>query len=264
MMWSTSLNLEATLRVYRLKGNVTVSTSGTARKVQQRDEIKPSDILNIPDGGSIEILDSDSHRIYSSTTTGSTSVKVLLDKAADDASAITRKTNKKVLAAVAGNAASQRTRYGASGLSLHETDGVSCGLIALPSGISYLSYLMSLSAEDSYDDRHDIILMRRDYSENDATFNFAVFNTLDRPLYVNVIDQHSTDGNVTLYFRENPVTTPRSETLIPQYRYLLPVDRTGYIVIASDKDFTLDDVKLLLDDGYVPENDFFFSLLQVP
>ena len=264
MILGSSLNLEATLIIYRLNGDVTVTTSGATRKVQRRDKLKSSDILTIPVDGSVEILDSDTHRIYSSTTTGLTSVKALLDKAVNDASNVTRKTNKKVLSAVAENAASQRTRYGASGLSRHETDGVSHGLVALPSGISYLSYLMNLSNGDSYDDRHDIILMRRAYSENDDTFNFAVFNTLDRPLYFNIIDQHSADGNLYLYFRDNPVAAPRSETLISQYRYLLPVDTTGYIVIASDKDFTFDDVKLLLDDSYAPESDFFFSLLQVP
>lgn len=125
-----------------------------------------------------------------------------------------------------------------------------------------LSYLMGLSTDDTYDDTNDVILMRRDYSDSDDTFNFAVFNTLDRPLYINIIDQHPAAG-LQLYFKENPIIKPRTETLIPEYRYLLPVDTTGYIVIASDTNFTLDDVKRLLDSSYSPKQDFFYSLLRI-
>lgn len=224
--------------------------------------LSPSDVLRIPAGGSVDILDADSHRIYSSTSTGSMSVKSLLNKATADAAAVTRKTNSKVLAAVAENAGTQRNRYGATGLSVHETDGLSQGLVALPPGVTYLAYLMGLSADDTYDDTNDVILMRRDYSDNDDTFNFAVFNTLDRPLYINIIDQHPSNG-LRLYFNENPIIKPRTETLIPEYRYLLPVDTTGYIVIASDTDFTLDEVKRLLDSSHSPEHDFFYSLLRI-
>lgn len=190
------------------------------------------------------------------------SVKSLLDKAVNDASAVTRKTNSKVLAAVTENAGAQRNRYGTAGLSIHETDRFSQGLVALPPGVTYLSYLMGLSTDDTYDDTNDVILMRRDYSDSDDTFNFAVFNTLDRPLYINIIDQHPAAG-LQLYFKENPIIKPRTETLIPEYRYLLPVDTTGYIVIASDANFTLDDVKRLLDSSYSPKQDFFYSLLRI-
>ncbi|MDE6693319.1 MAG: hypothetical protein K2K05_08030, partial [Muribaculaceae bacterium] len=128
--------------------------------------------------------------------------------------------------------------------------------------VSYLAYLMAIPSTDEYDSRNDIVLMRRDFSESDDTFNFAVFNTLEQPLYFNIIDQQP-NGMINMYFQENPIAKPRGETLIPEYRYLLPVDTHGYIVVASDKDFTVDDVKRLLDSSYTPEGNFYFSLLRI-
>lgn len=210
----------------------------------------------------MEILDSDSRRIFTSTGEGTFAVKDIIAKAKATASEITDRTNRQVLAAVKDNAASQRSRFGKSGVSRHETDAGINGLIALPEGVSYLSYLMGISPTDEYDSDNDIVLMRRDFSESDDTFNFAVFNTLDQPLYINIIDQKP-DGELSMYFQENPIASPRGETLIPEYRYLLPVDTHGYIVIASDKDFSLTDVKRLLDSNYTPDQDFFFSLLRI-
>lgn len=257
------LSLEASLKVYRLTGNVTVKKSSGSASLQRRDILDPASILMIPAGGKVEILDSDTRRIYSSTITGQVSVKKIIEKAMDDASALTRKTNSQVLTAVRDNASAQRGRYGKSGVSRHETDAALSGLIALPDGVSYLAYLMGLAPSDQYDGRSDIILMRRDYTEGDDTFNFAVFNTLDRPLYVNVIDQNPQGGDISLYFNENPLVNPRGETLIRQYRYLLPVNDSGYIIIASEADFTVDDVKKLLECDRDSGQNFYFSLLRI-
>ena len=261
IMLLTTLDVWGVYKIYRLQGDVTVIHEGETHKAQRRETLLPTDRLLIPDGGKVEILDSDSRRIYTSTRSGKTTVKSLIADAKEDASSLTRKTNEKMLAAVVANASTQAGGFQASGLSIHETNGPSSGIV-LPAGVSLLGYLMALSAGEAYDDTNDIVLMRRDYSESDDTFNFAVFNTLTRPLYVNIIDQ-CPDGDPRLYFEENPIAKPRSETLIPEYRYLLPIDQTGYIVIASDKDFTVDDVKRLLDSDYTPDADFFFSLLRI-
>lgn len=251
----------AVLKIYRLQGDVALTRGSQTHKAERRETVLPTDRLSIPAGGKVEVLDSDSRRIYSSKGSGSTTVKALVDNARRDASSVTRKTNEQIIAAVAASASNQTGGFQSSGLSIHETNGPSSGIV-LPVGMSLLSYLINLPEGQSYDDSNDIILMRRDYSESDDTFNFAVFNTLPRPLYVNIIDQRA-DGEPSLYFEENPIAKPRTETLIPEYRYLLPIDQTGYIVIASDKNFTIEDVKRLLDSDYTPDSDFFFSLLRI-
>lgn len=255
-------NLEAALKIYRLTGDVNIKRPAGTSSLQRRETVKLSDVLAIPAGGKVEILDSDSRRIFASTGHGTYSVADIITNAKVHASEVTRRTNSQVIAAVKDNAASQRSRFGKAGISLHETDADINGLMSLPEGVTYLAYLMTIPPTEEYDDHNDIVLMRRDFSDSDDTFNFAMFNTLEKPLYINIIDQQP-DGEISLYFQENPIAKPRGETLIPEYRYLLPVETHGYIVIASEKNFTTDEVKRLLDSSHTPESDFYFSLLRI-
>ena len=122
---------------------------------------------------------------------------------------------------------------------------------------------MNLPADAAYDDYSDIILIRRDIDGSDESFNFAVFNTLDSPLFINIIDQND-DGGINFYFDENPLVSPRGETVIREYRYILPEDRTGYIVIASDRQFTAGDIRTILKgESPAAGGNFFYSLLRI-
>lgn len=258
-----SLTAVASLKVYKLKGNVTKKTRSGKTVLQRRTDVNTNDVISIPPGASVDILDTDSRRIFSSTKSGETTVAGLIEDAKKDASSLTRNTNRKLLSAVADNANTKVSGYGAAGLSHHQTDGVLSGLTALPEGVSLLSYLMNFPDEKEYDDMADVILMRRDYEEGDDSFNFSVFNTLDTPLYVNVIDQNPSDNNLSFYFEENPMAAPRKETLIPQYRFILPDEQTGYIVIASPSPFSLEDVRKLLSPSFSPSQDFYISLFRI-
>ncbi len=136
---------------------------------------------------------------------------------------MTRATNRKVLDALRNNGRAEKDKFGGKGVSRHETYANINGLIALPEGVTYLSYLMSLSPDDDYDDYNDIVLMRRNFPDSDDSFNFAVFNTLEDPLYFNIIDQR-TDGDITMYFPVNPIAGPRGATVVEEYRFLDPED----------------------------------------
>lgn len=254
--------LSATLKVYRLSGNVMLKKGNKQTNLQRRETLQATDILTIPAGGRVEILDSDTRRIYTLSSVGSNSVKSLIAKAASEAEAITRQTHKRMLDAVKENAETRKKGYHIQGLSIHETDGIMHAPMELPDGMSYLAYLLSIDDNSRYDDSNDIILMRRNYLGDDSTFNFAVFNTLEIPLYFNIIDQRSGEYPI-MYFKENPVATPCKETVISEYRYLLPEDLSGYVVIASDKNFTQEDVHKLLDPAFNPEQDFYFSLFRL-
>lgn len=262
VMLTMSLAADAALKIYKLKGQVTKKTASGSKSVQRRELINKSDVICIPSNGSLDILDTDSRRIYNSVATGTMTVDQLIKRAADDANSLTRKTNTTILSSVADNAKVKRSGYGAVGMSYHETDGVSSGLVVLPDGVSMLSYLMNLSEDEMYDDNADVVLMRRDYADGEDSFIFSVFNTLNMPLYINVIDQKPENGKMSFYFDENPVVSPRGETEILQYRFIRPEETTGYIVIASPENFTLEDAIHLFDSSFSPSQDFFFSLLR--
>lgn len=48
-----------------------------------------------------------------------------------------------------------------------------------------------------------------------------------------------------------------------EYVFLPNADGRGYVAIASDVDFTLDDVKRLLEAGYDPDDEYYLTILGV-
>ena len=257
---ATPLASRGELKIYKIKGEVTVKTSGGTRKGEKRQTVAASDVLNIPRNAAVSILDTREKRVYSSLSQGRISVKQLIDQAKSNASNITRTTNDMVLEAVADNARSKSEGFGIAGASIHEANAVIHAPMDLPEGMSYLAYLRGLG-DGVYNDEYDVILLRRDINYDDETFNFAVFNTLSKPLYFNIIQQR-TDREPELHFLDNPIAAPRTQTVVEEYLYLLPDYPDGYIVVASDRDFTIEDVKNLLNPRYEPEADFYFTLLR--
>lgn len=220
--------------------------------------VAPSDVLFIPKKGKVTIRDN--KRIYNSLGFGSITVGLLIEAAKANASSITRQTSEEIWEAFKAKSESNPGGYSAVGVSAHNTDGLYGPAIDLPEGVSYLSYLMSMPADEKYESSGDVVLVCREYEKGDSSFNFSVFNTLYTPLYVNVIDHKPADGALQLYFPENPVVKERGETIITQYRYILPEEAAGYIIVASPEPFTPKDVEALLDPAFTPSQDFYISL----
>lgn len=239
---------------------MTVKSGKTIRKAEKRQTVAESDDLTIPRSAAISILNTDGNRVYSSLGQGKMTVKELIKNAISNSSNITRATNDVALTNIKGNGGRRPDRPGRGGVSIHEANAVIHAPVDLPEGISYLQYLRGLGDKE-YNDEYDAILLRRDINYDDETFNFAVFNTLKEPLYFNIIQQR-TDREPELHFLDNPIAAPRTQTIVEEYLYLLPDYPDGYIVVASDKDFTIDDVKKLLDPDYVPNADFYITLLR--
>lgn len=232
----------------------------SSRKAVKREPVGESDLLTIPRSAVISILDTDNNRVYSSLSQGTITVKKLIKNAINNASNVTLATNDVALTNIKDNGTRRPDRPGRGGVSIHEANAVIHAPVDLPKGMSYLQYLRSLGDKE-YNDEYDAILLRRDINNDDDTFNFAVFNTLREPLYFNIIQQR-TDREPELHFLDNPIALPRTQTIVEEYLYLVPDYKDGYIVVASDKDFTIEDVKKLLDPDYEPNADFYFTLLR--
>lgn len=259
-----------TLLAMSLTANANLKINSVTSGVKKGQEyaksgqiVAPTDVLFIPKNGNVTIRDTKQGQIFASLGTGEITVGSLIEAAKENASSITRKTTQAIWEAFKEKSNVNSGGYARAGVSAHNTDGLFGPAIDLPEGVSYLSYLMSMPADEEYEDNGDVVLVRRDYEKGDNSFNFSVFNTLYTPLYVNVIDQKLEDGALRLYFPENPLVKERGETLIPQYRYTLPDGYAGYIVIASPEPFTPKDVESLLDPAFSPSRDFYISLLRV-
>lgn len=261
-----SFTASAAYKIYKVKGNVTVKDKAKKEvKAQRRADVSLSDILSIPKDGSVQILNSDSHRIYSSVSTGKMSVKKLIDKAEAHAADITKNINRKVVAAVAETGKTKRIGYDALGMAIHETDIVAGAPIPIPEGMSYLSYLMTNENDpDSIHQKYLVLktIMTEDGKNADGdAFNFAVDNLINRTLYFNIISRQK-NGDISLMLPQNPMVGPKTGTVVTEYTYLPDNNASGYIVIASDGDFNVEDVKYLLNPNYCPDNNFYLSLLR--
>lgn len=258
----------AALQIYKVKGDVTVTKGKQNVKAARRAEVAASDRLTIPAGASVDILDTDSHRIFSSVTSGKMTVKDLMKEAEAHAADITRNINRKVIAAVADNAGQKRSGYDALGMAIHETDAIAYPPVTLPEGVSYLSYLMS-SAQESDSPHQSFISLKTVAlgSGSDATdspFNFVLKNSMSRPLYFNIIGKDGNDKDgIRLFLPQNPVAAPNSETVATEYAFLPDGEASAYVAIASDIDFSIDDVRKLLKVGYDPDENYYLTILTV-
>lgn len=256
----------AALQIYKVKGNVTVKNKAKTVKATRRATVSAADMLNIPAGASVDILDSESHRIYSSISTGKMTVKSLIEKAESNAANITRNINKKVMAAMADNAGDKRTGYDVIGMAIHETDAIAHPPVVLPDGVSYLSYLLD-SAKDP-DSTHQSYISLRTLSvagedvDFETPFNFVLHNSMRQPLYFNIIGKDDKD-HFSLLFPQNPIAAPKTETIAEEYCYLPGDESQAYVAIASDVDFSVEDVKRLLEAGYNPDDDYYLTIMTV-
>ncbi len=130
--------------------------------------------------------------------------------------------------------------------------------------MSYLAYLL----EDAKDPEstHQAYISLRTLSvagediDFETPFNFVLHNSMRQPLYFNIIERNSYNG-MQLFFPQNPIAAPKTETVATEYIYLPDVTDHVYVAIASDFDFTLDDIKRLLEVGYNPDDDYYLTIL---
>lgn len=259
-------DISAALQIYKVKGNVTVKKGNMNIAAARRSNVVVSDLLTIPKGGMVDILDSKSHRIYSSTETGQMTVETLMKKAEAHAADITRNINRKVISAVADNAGQKKSGYDALGMAIHETDAIAHPPVDLPEGVSYLAYLLDNVKEADSTHQSYISLSRLTVDDEDmgfdAPYNFVLHNSMRQPLYFNIIEKDEKEG-IRLFFPQNPVAAPKTETIASEYTFLPDFSTRAYVAIASDVDFSIDDVKKLLEAGYNPDDEYYLTILTV-
>lgn len=258
--------LSAALQIYKVKGNVMVKKGNMNLTATRRSNVVVSDLLTIPKDGAVDILDSKSRRIYSSTETGEMTVETLMKKAESHAADITRNINRKVISAVADNAGQKRSGYDALGMAIHETDAIANPPVELPKGVSYLAYLLE-NVKDPDSTHQSYISLSRTAADDesmdfDAPYNFVLHNSMRQPLYFNVIEKDEKEG-IRLFFPQNPVAAPKTETTASEYTFVPDFSTRAYVAIASDVDFTIEDVKKLLEAGYNPDDDYYLTILTV-
>lgn len=262
MLAGVAPDVFATLQIYKVKGNVTVKGKSKAIKAERKASVAEKDLLTIPKGASIDILNTDTRRIYSSRGSGNMTVKALIDKANAHATDITGNINRKVMAAVADNAGEKRSGYNALGMAIHETDAIALPPIALPEGVSYLDFLLTDVTNPDSTFQDFLTLKAEPVKNEEGTFYFALENHMHDTLFFNIIEKND-NNEISLFFPINHIAAPKTTTTAEEYKFAVNPDGARYVAIASDIYFTLDDIMKLLEPGFEPEEDYYLSVVTV-
>lgn len=101
--------------VFKCSEGVTIKKRNSTEwtTVARRDNISLLDVVKIPNGGSIAILDATSNRIYKSTKAGESTLKLLIDNARNEADNIAKLLNSEIQQSRNGASASAYSSYGA-------------------------------------------------------------------------------------------------------------------------------------------------------
>lgn len=101
--------------IFKCSEGVAIKKRNSAEWVDavRRDNISLLDIVNIPAGGNIAILDATSNRIYKLSKAGESTIKLLIDDARNEADNITKLLNSEIQQSRGGYSTNTYSSYGA-------------------------------------------------------------------------------------------------------------------------------------------------------
>lgn len=240
----SALTADAQLTIYSITGDLERLTSTGWVGVSRFDKLTPLTKLRASDGTQFQILDRTTGRLFTSAISGIATVAYLMDLADKNAKSIISNTNRSILAA-ADSRTSSKKRFRSGGLAYHTTDAANSDSMSLK----------ELFEIENYSDQTDVVLIRRELTDDDGTFYFAVFNTLDYPVYFNIVS--SPTSPIKFMLPINAVAAPRQETILPEFKYVKN-GASSYALISSMTDFNSIDVENLI---YCSLPEFHLSIL---
>lgn len=169
--------------IYSVSGNVKVSLGGKISQAVKGAVLKKSDLVSIPDGASISIMDETTQRIYISQESGNTSVQELISKsikAANDAPQINGRER--------GTPGSRIYREkGMVTRSLNLFDTVAANIEIEPDTlaqlIAHVVYFECVNADSTL----NFVSAPIDTISNNGGYGFKLYNPLETPIYFNVL-----------------------------------------------------------------------------
>lgn len=195
-LFACVLSINARYTVHSVTPGVLIENGGKQSKVQTGMVVKPSDHLIIPKGGKVEIYNDLDKRIYTSVSDGKMTLTRLMIDARSTAS-----DNR-------GNVAS-RLRFGKkSASSSNDRLYVEKGMVKRSLGIfdpegekisanpSLIARFIASRLSDSGDNLCDTMPIAAEHSvPEEGGMEFSVRNTLDFPVYFNIVKIGKSNGN---------------------------------------------------------------------
>lgn len=159
----------------------------------RRDNISLLDVVNIPAGGNIAILDATSNRIYKLSKAGESTIKLLIDDARNEADNIAKLLNSEIQQSRGGASTSSYSSYGA----MQRGDGNDARYEALCNALIYVA--LNDSSSSKCDISANIIVVE----SNEIAFEFE--NNSNNNLYFNILryEPHTGKFSICYTFERN-------------------------------------------------------------
>lgn len=179
----TAINANAYV-IYSVSGNVKVSLGGKISQAVKGAVLKKSDLVSIPEGASISIMDETTQCIYISQESGNTSVQELISKS------IKAANNAPQIIDGRGRGTTGSRIYRERGMvtrSLNLFDTVAANIEIEPDTlaqlIAHVVYFECLNADSTL----NFVSLPIDTISNDGGYGFKLYNPLETPIYFNVL-----------------------------------------------------------------------------
>lgn len=258
-----SMPLSAELVVHSVTGNVKISSGGKISTLTKGSKLGKKDILSIPQNGILEIIDTQTNRIYKSIKSGHTSVGMIIScsesKAADNLSNI----NSRLKFSDRGKKVATGNRiYREKGMvtrTLNLFDPTAADVEISPDALAYLIantvYFGNVNG-DSTLNCTPLHIEANPPAEEKNEIGFKLHNPLHTPVYFNVLKFSGVKNRVA---EISPLGHPSGCYILPggQTMWRAQTGKFPYgerhIVIACHYSFNIDDLidsinKIINDD----------------
>lgn len=247
LVLAVSPSVYAHFKVFSVKGEVMVKQSGKTEKAVEGADISPAAVIIIPDGGSVEILDTRDSKTYKSTTPGQHSPSNIIFEARKQSVGTVSAVNRNLKIGRSGSSTDRdKVVYLAKGKVTRTLENYDPASDTLQIDNEMLGRFVArqLSRPESVN-RQQFPVAIDSKQTPEGTLQLSVRNTLAFPVYFNVLKIDSSDHSAPVRLSEigqpvgcyvllpNQVTTriqladidPDSRHFVVMAHYYFEVDR---------------------------------------
>lgn len=241
-------------RIYQCSGEVTWQQFRKTEwlPLEKRQSVALPDLLRIPQGAAVTILDSSTRALYRSTSGGEMRVKQLIDEALAQSAALCRSVNAEIRSQFEAEHRSQKA-YAMAGVVYRgtQTDGYEEALYA-----SVVSAVEQVRSGNFAVSDASWRLTRKEAEEQ--IFCFEIANATAEPRYVNVL--RVTADTATFCFRfadaeaeQCVLVAPNERRVVSQFRFVAEGDDARYLLVVTDAPYAPQAIEMRLKNRMQPQ-----------
>lgn len=240
MLSAACMPVMALYTVHAVSGKVSVKSAGKVVNVKPGMEVKANDMLTVPSGGQVKILNHQDKKIYSSVKAGQFTVMTLMIDAKGVADSNTGTVMRTARFAKSSDTARAQKVYSEKGVVRRALTSVDADGNAIAMDAATLGGILASRVKDGNVEDDVLPVTVEHESSVDCGLKLGICNTLEYPIYFNVIcltgnPESPLDYSVIGQAKGNYLLLPQ-QSLTKEHLPELP-DGEKQILIMSHSDF---------------------------